>query len=501
MISFLSKKYKNFWLLLLFIAIAYGGIDLFFLQYQHSPQAFWVLQAFMMVNATTTVLLVTAIAKRQRIEQQLRHTLERDRLLAEVALKIRQSLELGEICQTTVTEVRELLQVDRVYIGFVQEQKTFSVVAEAIAPEQTSLLDWQEQFPSYQEIAPFIPQKVIIADNIADLDILKPLKTYYQHYQIKSLLAVPLVTQDQTLGLLVAHQCSRFRHWQKGEVRLLEQLGTQVAIAVQQAQLYQQVQILNSNLEKQVRSRTLELEDRMLELEELQEMKAVFLQAVSHDLRTSMMGLLMLLKNLQNRSGDNISLSRSILDRLIQSGDRQLTLLNALSENHCAENRPLLLNRQPINLSNFLDQILQEWRSPFSQNQVSITHQIPETFPPIFADSQYLKQVFDNLLTNALKHNPPGIQLTIKANIEGNMMRCLLIDNGIGMDQQQCEKLFQLYLRSLHNQRLTGIGLGCYQCRQIIEAHGGQIGVSSIPKKGSQFWFTLPLAQSAKTAI
>ena len=143
MISFLSKKYKNFWLLLLFIAIAYGGIDLFFLQYQHSPQAFWVLQAFMMVTATTTLLLVAAIAKRQRIEQQLRHTLERDRLLAEVALKIRQSLELGEICQTTVTEVRELLQVDRVYIGFVQEQKTFSVVAEAIAPEQISLLDWQ----------------------------------------------------------------------------------------------------------------------------------------------------------------------------------------------------------------------------------------------------------------------------------------------------------------------------------------------------------------------
>ena len=239
----------------------------------------------------------------------------------------------------------------------------------------------------------------------------------------------------------------------------------------------------------------------MLELEDLHEMKAVFLQAVSHDLRTSMMGLLMLLKNLQTRPGDNITLSRSILDRLIQSGDRQLTLLNALSENHFAEHRPLSLNCQPVNLSQFLDQILQEWRSPFSQNQVSITHQIPDTFPPVFADSQFLKQVFDNLLTNALKHNPPGIQLTIKANIEGNMMRCLLIDNGIGMEQQQCDKLFHLYLRSLHNQRLTGIGLGCYQCRQIIEAHGGQIGVSSIPQKGSQFWFTLPLAQSAKTAI
>jgi signal transduction histidine kinase len=118
----------------------------------------------------------------------------------------------------------------------------------------------------------------------------------------------------------------------------------------------------------------------------------------------------------------------------------------------------------------------------------------------VFGDIQFLKQVFDNLLTNALKHNPHGIQLAIEAHLEGNMMRCLLIDNGIGMDRHQCEKLFHLYLRSLHNHRLTGIGLGCYQCRQIIEAHGGKIGVSSIPQKGSQFWFTLPLAQSVKIA-
>jgi signal transduction histidine kinase len=236
----------------------------------------------------------------------------------------------------------------------------------------------------------------------------------------------------------------------------------------------------------------------MLELEDLQEMKAIFLQAVSHDLRTSMMGLLMLLKNLQNRPIDNITLSRSILERMIQSGDRQLTLLNALSEHHFAEDRPLLLNRQSVSLSQFLDQILQEKQFLFTQNQVKITHQIPKNFPPVFADSQFLKQVFDNLLTNAIKHNPPGIQLTIEASIENNMMRCLLIDNGIGMDQQQCQKIFHLYLRNLHNQRLTGIGLGCYQCRQIIEAHGGKIGVSSIPKKGTQFWFTLPLAPYEK---
>ncbi|WLT37032.1 sensor histidine kinase [Synechocystis sp. B12] len=62
------------------------------------------------------------------------------------------------------------------------------------------------------------------------------------------------------------------------------------------------------------------------------------------------------------------------------------------------------------------------------------------------------------------------------------------------MAKDQCEHLFRLYLRNRHNQRLTGIGLGCYQSRQIVEAHGGHIGVTSSPGQGSHFWFTLPLA-------
>ncbi len=484
------------------IAGTLQGEGSFILQSQNLPQAFLVLQTFIIITATTTLLLSAAIAERQRIEQQLRTTLERDRLIAEIALKIRQSLELGEILQTTVTEVRKLLQVDRVYIGFVvKETDHFEVVAESVTADYPSLLHGQAHAPKYEDISHFFPKSVLIADDIQKLEFLEPLKAYYHHYQIQSVLAVPLVAHDQTLGLLVAHQCSRLRHWQKGEVRLLEQLGTQVAIAVQQAQLYQQVQTLNCNLEKQVKARTLELEDRMLELEDLQEMKAVFLQAVSHDLRTSMMGLLMLLKNLQNRPCDNITLSRSILERMIQSGDRQLTLLNALSENHFDETRPITLNCQPIALKLFLDQLLAERRSLFTQNQAGIIHQISDHFPLIWADPQLLKQVFDNLLTNALKHNPPGIQLTIEASLEGKMMRLGLKDNGVGMEQQQCEKLFHLYLRNTYNQRLTGIGLGCYQCRQIIEAHGGNIGVSSTPHQGTQVWFTLPLAQSEQSAI
>jgi len=75
-------------------------------------------------------------------------------------------------------------------------------------------------------------------------------------------------------------------------------------------------------------------------------------------------------------------------------------------------------------------------------------------------------------------------------------MRCSVADNGVGMSQQQCERLFELYFRGDQKRQSVGLGLGLYMCRQIITAHGGEISVRSRPGKGAIFWFTLPLAVS-----
>ncbi|MGK7945381.1 MAG: sensor histidine kinase, partial [Microcystaceae cyanobacterium] len=68
-----------------------------------------------------------------------------------------------------------------------------------------------------------------------------------------------------------------------------------------------------------------------------------------------------------------------------------------------------------------------------------------------------------------------------------------IADDGIGLTKEQQAQLFKLYVRSLHNKHLTGIGLGCYQARQIIEAHGGKIGVTSQLDQGTRIYFTLPI--------
>jgi signal transduction histidine kinase len=126
------------------------------------------------------------------------------------------------------------------------------------------------------------------------------------------------------------------------------------------------------------------------------------------------------------------------------------------------------------------------------ENQATLSNQVPPELPPVTADPALIRRVFENLLTNALKHNPPGLHLTLHATIEDDMIRCNVQDNGVGMTPGECESLFERYTRGTRARRSTGIGLGLYLCRQIITAHGGQIGAISTPGEGATFWFTLP---------
>lgn len=478
------------------------GIGPFVIKTSNLSQAILLLQIFIIIVSATALLLSVAVTERQWVERQLRDTVERDHLLAEVALRIRQSLDMEQIFKTTVAEIRRLIHADRVFIATLYNDGRLDVVAESVVPCYPSLLGGSAKDDLLTDIQSLFTQgKTFVVTDIDSVNLSEVMAQYVQRYHIKAALVVPLHVDGQPLGLLVAHQCSRRHYWKKEEVRLLEQLADQMMIAMGQAKLYQKVQQLNSNLEKQVQEHTHQLQDKIQEVQQLYDMKAVFLQAVSHDLRTSTMGMLMLLKNLQNRQGENLSISRGILERMIKSSDRQLTLINALSKDHFSEEFPLNMNLQTISIKDIIVKLNQSWQSYLTQNKATLIPEIPDNLPFIFADPDQLSKVFEHLLSNALKHNTPGINLVLKVTFNNGMIHCCLIDNGVGMEEKQCNQMFRLYLRSLHDRRRTGIGLGSYQCRQIIEAHGGRIGVNSTPGKGCQVWFTLPIAKSQPSAV
>ncbi|HEY9671742.1 MAG TPA: hybrid sensor histidine kinase/response regulator [Waterburya sp.] len=308
-------------------------------------------------------------------------------------------------------------------------------------------------------------------------------------------------------------------------------------------------QLTIRDLQKQLQEHNQRLKQEIRDRNKAEQALRIFLHSVSHDLRNPVTGMLMVLKNLLNRpasreSGvgsepeqttDSYSGTiplRSILERMAASCERQLNLINALVETHEYEVWGVPLQCQPLPLHTLTQKLLEEWQPMLTNHQVTWQNLVSEELPPLYADPNQLWRVFSNLIGNALKYNPPGITLTLSAEViekelgtgeagemeldklpvsprprvpassfpvpnsksKIQMIRCCVTDDGVGMTTEQCDRLFELYTRGASTQRTTGLGLGLYLCRQIIRAHGGEIGVITRPECGATFWFTIPVS-------
>ncbi|BAY37192.1 PAS/PAC sensor signal transduction histidine kinase [Nostoc sp. NIES-2111] len=269
--------------------------------------------------------------------------------------------------------------------------------------------------------------------------------------------------------------------------------------ARQQAKLYEKLADLNANLENQVEERTAQLQQKIQEIAQMQRVKDVVLHTVAHDLRTFVIGNLMVLENMGEKSSlvsntqSLISVPRSIIDRMIQGNNRQLAMLDSLLDIHSCQEQKLNLHQELVPFGGLLEKIIANLQPLLSENQSTVINLLPPDLPLVMADKTRLEKVLLNLLTYSLQHNPPGLNFTINATVEDGMIRTYIQDNGVTMSQADCDRLFDLQIRDPQAPCSTAICLKMYLCRQIIQAHGGQIGVTNHSQQGLTFWFTLPL--------
>ncbi|MGF2035233.1 MAG: PAS domain S-box protein [Nostoc sp. CmiVER01] len=489
------------------------------------------------------------ITERKQVEAQLHLSAERDRLLAETLVRIRSSLNLEEVLQTTVTEVRQFLQTDRVFICLNNTKLGAKTLAESVDPKYPSVTGWSTNDEAYlQELRNLLKNNLVrVIEDVTQVALSPKVKAHFQKFQTKAALSVPIMLGNELFGALIANQCSGPRHWQPIEIDLLQQMSEQVAIAIHQSQIYQKLAELNTNLEHQVQERTAQLQQKMQEVEELHRVKDVVLHTVAHDLRTSVMGNLMVLKNLLNQgvgsggageqgskgageqeskgAGEQgsrgkitaslsplppipsaplplshaqspIPVSRSIIERMIQGNDRQLTMINSLLEINSCEKQGIDIKPEPVDFNTLLGATFTQLEPILRQNQATLKNLVLADLPLVMADATRLEKVLAHLITYSLQNNPPGLNFILSASVEGKMIRTQIQDDGVIMSKLECDRLFDLHVRDPQDCCSTSIGLKTYLCRKVIKAHGGEIGVISNRKRGLTFWFTLPLAIS-----
>jgi signal transduction histidine kinase len=221
------------------------------------------------------------------------------------------------------------------------------------------------------------------------------------------------------------------------------------------------------------------------------------IHSITHDLRTPVMGSLMLLRSLQQSTpGDRvIEVSPAVMAQLIQGGDRLLGLMNTLLDNQVLARSELVLERQPTQLSAVVANVLQDFQPTLLKKKIQVKDRISEDLPALDIDGQQVWRVLCNLISNAINHNPPGLLLVLDAEVmDRSHLKVTVQDNGVGIPPSQQATMFEAYTRSAQAQYQPGLGLGLYICRQIVEAHGGEIGLGAIDR-GVKIWFTLPLTR------
>ena len=221
--------------------------------------------------------------------------------------------------------------------------------------------------------------------------------------------------------------------------------------------------------------------------------KTNLVATVSHELKTPLTGVRVALHILLEKT---ICALTPQQDQLVQvardDAERLLRILNDLLDLARLEAGNAELRREPVAPAELLAAVVQEWADQAGARAIKVTCQVDLKLPRVFVDRQRISHVFANLLANALKHSPPGGEVTLQAapsddgGVQFSVSYC-----GPGIPEQFQARIFDRFFR-VPGQGKTGAGLGLSIARDITVAHGGRIGVRSAPNRGSHFYVVLP---------
>jgi two-component system sensor histidine kinase/response regulator len=233
--------------------------------------------------------------------------------------------------------------------------------------------------------------------------------------------------------------------------------------------------------------------DILNELAQKNESLNTFAAAASHDLKTPLRNIMMIIDLFRSDYADNISTSGNMELLKIQTAVKRLySLIDSLMEFTKSETKLSAPALFPMNIC--IEGAIALLASDIKETQAQIS--VEDNLPQVFGDHGLLLRVFQNLIGNAIKYvegKPPQIRIGMKEQPEyPNEFIFYVADNGIGIKEQYFERIFEPLKRLHTQQEYPGSGIGLAVCKRIIIAHGGQIWVESNPEVGSTFYFTLP---------
>ncbi|MGH7600477.1 MAG: sensor histidine kinase, partial [bacterium] len=319
-------------------------------------------------------------------------------------------------------------------------------------------------------------QAAVKALNISENDWAgKPVRKLFQDERLIKLLAAEASAQEES-----AHQEDLLAWAQAG--RTLYFRPRQTKITDERGQVHGVVTLLQD----------------VTRFKKLDQMKSDFMATVSHEFRTPLTSLNMtidillqgLLGGVSAQQGELLATAKADCERLTKLVKELLNLSRLESGRY-------QMKKEPVNMQELVDDALKHLRVPFRLKEIAFETAIDSTLPDFPADREQLSWVITNLVSNALRYTPAGGKVTINAGRENGVIQVSVADSGRGIPPEALEAIFDKFVQVRQSTDSTpgSVGLGLAIAKEVVEAHGGRIWVTSEVGKGSTFVFTIPLAR------
>ncbi|MBE8999330.1 GAF domain-containing protein [Nostoc sp. LEGE 12447] len=471
--------------------------------------------------------------KLSKAAERERKAAEREKALAATVEKIRQSLDIDTIFATSAEEVRRLLEVDRVTIYKFRTDWSGEFVAESLAQSWTPVKEIlpvvADDYLQQTQGGNFANGKSSVIKDIYSANYSICHIALLELMEVRAYIIVPIFQGEKLWGLLAAYQNLKPRDWQEDEVDLLMQIGTQLGVGLQQAELLEQTQRQKEELAHTLK----ELQNTQSQLIQSEKMAGLgqLVAGVAHEINNPISFIYGNITYITEHTENLFKLLRFYQKQYPKATGEIQKQVAALDLDFISDDLPKILTSmkmgaerisqlvlslrifsrldeagiKPVDLHEGIDStllILQHRLQPQTNSfAIEVVKQYGE-LPPVVCYPAQMNQVFMNILNNAIDAlensancgkiiDDPKIWIRTEI-IEGNTILIWIADNGCGIPEMMRSRIFEPFFTT--KQPGQGIGLGLSISYQIIvEKHGGNIRCVSEPGNGCEFWIEIPM--------
>lgn len=437
------------------------------------------------------------ITERKRAEEGLQ-------LLAKAGSAVSSSLDYEKTLQT-IAELTTETMADYCFIEILDEDKNLRRMAAAHKdPGKQDWLNQSKNYPSKPD-SPFAKalaeRKPVLIPELSRESAEKMAqdgehKRIIQHLKASSLLAVPLVARNKSIGLLYLATAESNRRYTEEDVSVASELGRRTALAIDNARLFNSVEKAREEAEARAHDETM----IRSQLEQVLDSRSRLMRGFSHDLKNPIGAADAYLQLMEEGiMGELTEKQMETLASARRSINAGLKLITDLLDFARAESGDISVNRCPTDLTMVGTEIVHEYKAKAESEGLDLKLSTQDGLPLVHTDEDRIKQIIGNLITNSLKYTEKGY-ITIEvgkscddAPHPGEWLYISVSDTGLGISEEEQELLFQEFRRLRSSDKVDGAGIGLAISRRIAHALEGEITMTSKEGEGSTFTLWLPL--------